>query len=435
MERIVLPSKYQRRMLDHFIAYAMIDTQSDEATLVSDYPTSGGQLVLADLLVSQLRKLGVSDARVSPFGYVYASLPENLPPDHPAKGRVPAIGLIAHLDTAGDQSGKGVRPQVHENYDGQDISYPDDPELVLKASDNPELLECRGMTVITAGGQTLLGADDKAGIAEIMAVVEYLTRKGVPHGEIRICFNPDEEVGGGMDHLDASKLPVRYAYTLDGGRVGEVEDECFNAASARITILGRNCHPGSAKGKMANAFRVFAWLTSRLPENELPETTEGREPFRHPHSCPSTPTVERFQVDLLLRAFTEAELDRMKSVLQDLCREAEGQFPGARVTVEFKDSYRNMRRIIDEHPLVMELLEEACRIQRVAVVHKPIRGGTDGSSLTIDRGIPTPNIWAGGMNMHSRLEWVPLEWMASAAATVLTLIGLWVEHGSETGQA
>jgi di/tripeptidase len=299
-------------MLKRFLRYVALDTQSDDSAPETQSPTTSGQLVLARQLVEELRELGLADAHVDEHGYVYATLPENLPSDHPAKGRVPVIGLNAHLDTASEASGCDVRPQIYANYQGQDLTYPDDPELVLRVADNPELKGCLGSTIITAGGRTLLGADDKAGVAEIMAIVEYLLQVDAPHGEIRILFSPDEEQGRGMSFINLAKFPVQCAYTLDGGR----------------------------------------------------------------------------------------------------------------------DGYRNMRTVIDRHPEVMELLEAACRLQGVAVIHHPIRGGTDGATLSIDHGIPTPNIWAGGMNLHGRLEWTSVDWMASAAETTLTLLGLWVERSS-----
>lgn len=433
MSRITLPADYRRRLLERFLRYVSIDTQSNDGAPEALSPTTIGQLDFADSLLTELRDLGFDSAcaSVDPFGYVYAVLAENLLPNHPAHGRVPVIGLNAHLDTASEASGANVRPRVFWAYDGRDISYPDNPELVLHYAHNPALKDCLGHTIITASGLTLLGADDKAGIAEIVTVLEYLIRENIPHGEVRVCFSPDEEQGRGMAHLDLTRFPVRYAYTLDGNREGEIESECFNAVTARVSIKGRASHPGSAKGKMTNAIRVGAWFIDNLPWYALPETTSGRQPFIHAGSCPTVPSVESFEVDLLLRAFTDAELDQLKTWMTEHCQKAERQFEGARVTLTFKDGYRNMRAAIDQHPQVMGLLEEACRIQGVTVRHEPIRGGTDGATLTNDYGIPTPNIWAGGMNLHGPLEWASFDWMVSATETVITLLGLWVERAAQ----
>ena len=428
MERIVLSPEYRQRLLDRFLMYAKVDTASDNSVPEGQCPTTKCQFELAFMLAIMLRELGVRDVYVSGQGYVYGTIPENLPNGHPAKGKVPVIGLMAHLDTSQDQPGSDVKPQVIMGYGGQDITYPDDPTLVLNSSENPDLLDCEGCTIITASGKTLLGADDKAGVAEIMTIVEYLICENIPHGEIRICFNPDEETARGTDHLDLQEFPVQYAYTLDGGKQGEIEDECFNAETAKIVIQGKDVHPGYAKGKMVNAFRVFAWIVENLPEDQLPETTELRQPYRFPHSCPSVPTVERFEIDFLLRAFTKPELDNMESLLRRLCHQAELIFPGAQVTMDVKQSYGNMKLIMDQYPLAMGLLELACKSQGIAPTHKAIRGGTDGSALTITHHIPTPNIWAGGMNFHSKLEWVPLEWMVSAAETTIKMLTLWVER-------
>lgn len=430
MEPIVLSPEYRRKLLDRFRRYVAVETTSDSTVSEEQCPTTLCQFDLAEMLATELYKLGCQDVHVSRPGYVYATLPENLPEGHPAKDRIPAVGLMAHLDTAEAHSGKGVNPRVIANYQGEDITFPDDSELILRASDNPELANCHGFTIITASGKTLLGADDKSGVAEIMTIVEYLIRENVPHGEIRVCFNPDEETGHGTSHIDLKEFAVRYAFTLDGGREGEIEDECFNAKSAKVLIHGVNVHPGYAKGKMVSALRVFSWIMSGLPEEYFPENTEGREPYCFPDDCTSVPTVEKFEANFLLRAFTEQELAAVETILRNLCQQAEAQFPGSKITVDIKDGYRNMKAVMDQHPVVMELLESACWVQDIVPVYKPIRGGTDGSALTLRYNIPTPNIWSGSMNFHSRLEWVPLEWMASAVETTLAMTSLWVEKYS-----
>jgi tripeptide aminopeptidase len=430
MKRVVLAPKYRHKMLERFLRYVRLSTGSNDKTPEEICPSTERQFDLARILVKELYGLGIANARVDEYCYVYGTISENLPVDHAAKGKIPVLGLMAHLDTAQSQSGQDVNPQIITNYQRYDIRFPDDPVLMLKTSENPELLNCTGFTIITAGGKTLLGADDKAGIAEIMTIVEYLRRENVPHGEIRICFNPDEETGHGTDHIDLEKFAVQCAYTLDGGKEGEIEDECFNAKTAHVMIRGMDVHPGYAKDKLVNAFRVFAWIIEHLPEKRFAENSDGRQPYLFPNECPSTPKIDKFEINFLLRAFTEHELMRMETTLRFYCEEAERKFPGSKVTLEVKESYKNMKTIMDRHPVVMDLLGKACRAQGIAPIHKPIRGGTDGSALTINHGIPTPNIWAGGMNFHSRLEWIPLEWMASAAETTLKMLTLWVEKFS-----
>jgi tripeptide aminopeptidase len=430
MERISINRGYRRLMLTRFLRYVKVDTQSRDDVPESQSPSTPGQLVLAKKLAKELFELGLLDAHVDEHGYVYATLAENLPPDHPAKGRVPIIGLNAHLDTASETSGRDVKPCVHENYQGQDITYPDNPDLVLHYAHNPELARCLGHTIVTASGNTLLGADDKAGIAEIMTVLEYLVNHEVPHGELCICFSPDEEQGRGMAFIDLAKFPARYAYTLDGGQEGEVEDECFNAASAYVSVKGLTSHPGAAKGKMINAMRVGAWIINALPKSYLAETTSGREPYLHPDGCTSVPSTESFDLHLLVRGFSDEDLRHMKDFLTSICNDARGAFPGARIEVRFEDKYRNMRTVIDQYPEVVETLEAACRLQNVTIRRHPIRGGTDGATLSIKHGIPTPNLWAGGMNLHGPLEWVSVDWMVSAVETTLTMLGLWVERSS-----
>lgn len=431
MERLVLPPAYIARLLNRFLRYVTVNTQSNGRAPEGCCPTTPGQYELATMLADELAACGAVDVRLADNGYVYATVPSNLPANHPARAKLPVIGLMSHLDTAAEAPGQDVRPRVVQDYDGSDLGYPDDPHLKLTVAENPELACCLGHTLVTASGQTLLGADDKAGLAEIMTVVEYLSREGVPHGEIRVCFNPDEEIGRGTDHIDLAKFPVQCAYTVDGGTLGEIEDECFNAATAEITITGKSVHPGYAKGKMVNAYRVLARIIDRLPEEALPENTDGRAPYRFPYALTSKePSPGNVSFAFLLRAFTEKELTEMEVGLRRLCREAEEQFPGATVEVKVKQQYRNMKSVLDQHPLVMEVLEAACRQQGVATIKKPIRGGTDGSALSINHGIPTPNIWTGAMNMHGQREWISLRWMTSAVETVLATLALWVERCS-----
>lgn len=423
---ITLDPQDRKELLQRFLRYVQVDTQSDENS--TSFPSTEKQKDLARMLVEELKALGLADAAMDPFGYVYATLPGNIPQGHPAHGKVPTIGLIAHMDTYFGTPGGGVKPQVIENYAGGDITLPGDPNQVIRYAENPNLARCLGHTIVTSDGTTLLGADDKAGIAEIMTALAWMQRHPeFLHGTVRVAFTPDEEIGHGPEHFDVEHFGARYAYTLDGSDLGEIEDETFCADSAFVTIEGHDVHPGYAKGKMTNAVRVAAAIIERLPQEFLPETTENRQPYLHPYDIRGD--VGKVEVKFLVRAFTEEELQQQEATLQRIVQEVQALFPQAKVTVNVKESYRNMAYAIRKDPQVLEVALEAVRRMGLEPVRKAIRGGTDGARLSF-MGLLTPNIWAGGQNFHSVQEWVSLEWMAKATECTLNILALWVERAS-----
>jgi tripeptide aminopeptidase len=415
----------QERMdlLERFLRYVRVDTQSDDNS--TTFPSTEKQKDLSRILVQELLALGCTDARMDDFGYVYATVEAN-PPD--LAEYVPTIGLIAHVDTATACSGKDVKPQVIERYQGGDIPLPGNPEVVLMESENPNLGRCIGHTLITTDGTTLLGADDKAGVAEIMTAVAWMRRHPeFKHGRVRVAFTPDEEVGRGTQHFDVPGFGAKYAYTLDGSDLGEIEDETFCANSAKVVIDGKDVHPGYAKGKMVNALRVATALVQSLPADRFPETTDGREPYLHAYDIKGG--VTQAEIKLLVRAFTVEELAEREEVLRQAAAQAQQAFPGSRVTVEVKEQYRNMGYELKNHPLIMDYAFEAARRMGIEPVRKAIRGGTDGSRLTF-MGLPTPNLWAGGQNFHSLQEWASLDWMGKSVEFTLQLLGVWVEKSA-----
>jgi tripeptide aminopeptidase len=407
-------------VLDRFLRYVTSDTQSSETS--TTYPSTPGQLVLLRALVDELQALGVADAAMDAHGYVMATIPATT-----TKATVPVIGFVAHVDTSPEMSGAGVRPIVHRAYDGRDLVLPDDPTAVLRVADAPYLGECLGHDIVTASGTTLLGADNKSGVAEIVTAAAYLmAHPEIPHGAIRIAFTPDEEVGHGTDHFDVARFGARYAYTMDGGQRGELEYESFSADAITLTFRGFNTHPGYARGRMVNAIKLAARFIDRLPPDSVsPETTAGREGFVHPYVMQSS--VDSTSVKLLLRDFDTAELARKAAWLQALAQEVVDAVPGAAVDVEIQTQYRNMREVLDEHPLVVAHARQA--ITRVGLTprERPIRGGTDGSRLSF-MGLPTPNIFAGEQNFHSRLEWVSVQDMEKAVEVIVELARVWEEE-------
>jgi tripeptide aminopeptidase len=409
----------QTTALGRFLRYVTIDTRSDERS--TTFPSTPGQLTLLRQLVEELKALGVEDAGMDEHGYVMATLPATS-----ARAEVPVIGFIAHVDTSPEMPGAGVRPIVHRSYAGKDIVLPDDPTAVLRVSDNPELAAQVGNDIVTASGTTLLGADDKAGVAEIMAAAEHLTRHPeIPHGAVRIAFTPDEEIGRGADHFDVARFGAVYAYTLDGGSVGELEYESFSADAMIVTFKGFNTHPGYAKGRMINSIRLAAELISRLPRDHLsPETTEGYEGYVHPYVIDAS--VERTSVKLLLRDFVTANLGEKEALIERLAREVIAGEPRASVELRVEPSYRNMREILDRHPQVVERARQAIERVGLTPIERPIRGGTDGSRLSF-MGLPTPNLFAGEHNFHSRLEWVSAQDMDKAVDVIVELCRVWAE--------
>ena len=405
--------------LDRFLRYVAIDTRSDERS--ASTPSTEGQLVLLRLLADELRELGVSDASIDDYGYVMGTIPATT-----GYEATPVIGFIAHVDTSPEMDGAGVRPIVHRAYDGRDIILPDDGSAVLRAEAEPALLTCLGHDIVTASGRTLLGADDKAGVAEIMAAAEYLIgHPDIAHGAIRIAFTPDEEIGRGANHFDVKKFGAVCAYTLDGGGRGELEYESFSADAMTVTFHGFNTHPGYAKDRMINAIKLAAEFITRLPQDGLsPETTEGYEGYVHPYVVNAS--VERTSVKLLVRDFASSGLRQKEALVERIAREGVANLPQARIEVLLEESYRNMREVLDQHPHVIEHARTAMRRAGVAPIEKPIRGGTDGSRLSF-MGLPTPNLFAGEHNFHSRLEWVSAQDMEKAVAVIVELAKVWAE--------
>ena len=418
------PASRRESALDRFLRYVKIDTQSAEDQ--TQVPSTTKQLDLARLLVKELKALGLKRVTLDGHGYVMATIPANLPKDHLARGKVPRVGLIAHLDTSPSASGAGVKAQVF-TYRGGDIKLPGNPEVVIRARENPELKGQVGKLIVTADGTTLLGADDKAGIAAIMALAEQLCGPGAPlHGDVQIAFTPDEEVGRGTSYFDLARFGADVAYTFDGGTVGELNKETFSADAATITVTGRNIHPGEAKGVMVNALRVLADVIVRLPRDLSPERTEGNQGFIHPHTAGGEEALA--SVKLLLRDFDEAGLKQQRKLLEGIVKEVRPLHPGARVELEVKPSYRNMRDRLAQVPEVVDTLEEATRRAGVKPSWVPIRGGTDGSRLTA-MGLPTPNVFAGGHNFHGPTEWLAVEGLEKAVLVARQLLEVWVEVG------
>jgi tripeptide aminopeptidase len=426
MSEIIFDANDRREMLERFLRYVQVDTQSDENSTTS--PSTEKQKNLSRILAAELLALGCADAVMDEWGYVFATVPGNLPRDDARAKTVPTIGLIAHVDSYHGTLGAGVKPQVIEQYDGRDLVLPGDTRQVIAPADNPNLPRCVGHTVITSDGTTLLGADDKAGVAEIMGVVAWLAKHPeFKHGPVRVGFTTDEEVGRGTEHFDVAAFGAEYAYTLDGSDLGEVEDETFCADSAQVTIEGHDVHPGYAKGKLVNAVRVGAAIVERLPREFLPETTENREPYLHPYDVRGD--VTKLEIKLLVRAFTEEELKAREDALRAVVKEVQALYPAARIAVDVRESYRNMALKIAEDPKVLDVAFEAVRRLGLEPVRRAIRGGTDGARLSF-MGLLTPNIWAGGQNFHSVQEWVSLEWMAKASECVLHMLQLWVERAA-----
>jgi tripeptide aminopeptidase len=401
-------------LVQRFLEYVRIDTTSDEHS--DNYPSTKRQFVLAELLVKQLRELGLSDATVDEHCYVTATVPGNL------EGKE-TVGLIAHLDTSPAAPGVNVNPVLHEKFDGSPIELAND--IVISAVDNPELRSCIGDTIITADGTTLLGADDKAGIAVIMSTVEFYQKNpGVPRPTVRVAFTPDEEIGRGTAKFPMETFGADVAFTIDGSFDGEVNVETFNADSAYVTITGVSTHPGTAKGKLVNALRHMALFLSRLPPEVSPECTEGREGFIHPYELKGDASSCRCH--LIVRDFERDRLDALGEQIKQIAQSVQADEPRLKVEVEIKPSYPNMHQYLKDRPEIAERLQEAVRRAGLEPHLKPIRGGTDGSTLT-RMGLPCPNIFAGGVNFHGPTEWVSTRSMALSLCTVLNLLTLYTE--------
>ncbi len=413
-------------LMERFLRYVKIDTRSKDGQ-EDRYPSTDGQLDLLRMLTDELKQLELENVKMDEHGYVTAVLPQNVPTGVPAAKELPVVGLLAHVDTYHEVSGRDVKPILHENYDGGTIELPGAPGVVINPKDNPDLLKHKGDTIITSNGTTLLGADDKAGVAEIMTLLSwYRSDPSLPHPEIHVAFTPDEEVGRGTDYFDVEAFGADLAYTLDGSGVGEVEDETFCADTAIVTIKGVDVHPGYAKGKMVNAVRIAADFISRFPADALPETTEGYEDYLHPFQIQGS--VTEAKITCLVRSFTEEGLKKMEQILEKLSKEIQEAEPRAEIKVDVSESYRNMKQVLDKNPKVVEYAEEAMRRVGIEPVRLAIRGGTDGARLSF-QGLPTPNLSAGGYNFHAVTEWVPVQAMVKAVEVTDALMKIWVERG------
>jgi len=406
-------------VLDRFVKYVQYDTQADETSL--SYPSTQKQLTLLRDLAAELKALGLPDAAMDAHGYVTATIPAT------SRKTVPAIGFIAHVDTSPEVSGAGVKPIVHRKYDGRDLALPDAPDAVLRVADCAPLRDRIGDDIVTASGTTLLGADNKAGVAEIVTAAEYLlAHPEIEHGPIRIAFTPDEEVGRGTQHFDVAAFGAQYAYTMDGSSRGELEFESFSADAMTITFVGFNTHPGYAKGSLINSIKVAGDFLHQLPRDMSPEQTEGYEGFVHPYVLQGG--GERTSVRFIIRDFKTAALKEKEQLLERLAREAAARH-NAKIEIVIEEQYRNMREVLDRHPHVVEYAREAMRRAGIDIHEKPIRGGTDGSKLSF-MGLPTPNIFAGEHNFHSRLEWVSVQDMEKAVEVIVQLAAVWAERSS-----
>jgi len=401
----------KEKALENFLRYVSIDTQSDETS--DSTPSTRRQFDLARLLVDELKALGLEQVSLDDHCYVMGTLPANCDRD------VPKIGLLAHMDTSPEVSGAEVTPRIIESYGGGDIVLDEARQVVISGADE-RLRACVGQTLITADGTTLLGADDKAGIAAITTLLDTLKEHPeILHGELKIAFTPDEEVGRGVDHFDIARFGADYAYTVDGGTAGELNRETFSADAAIIRVQGRNTHPGTAKGVMVNAIRVIGHIVSRLPQHMAPESTEGYDPFMHPTAL--TAHVDRAELKLILRDFETPGLKAQKEILEAIVAQAQALYPEAGITLEIAKTYRNMRDELEKHPHVTEALFSAARQAGADPRWEPIRGGTDGSRLT-EMGLPTPNLFGGGANFHSLTEWLSLDGLVKSIETLLNIV-------------
>lgn len=404
------------KILDRFLRYVSIDTQSDENS--ESQPSTAKQLDLLKLLCKELNEMGV-EATLDEYGYVMGSIPSNI------DKKVPAIGFISHVDTSPDASGKDVKPQIIKDYDGTDIELKGVPGLALKPSEFPELLNHKGETIITTDGTTLLGADDKAGVAEIMNAVQYIVEHpDFKHGDIKIGFTPDEEIGRGVVKFDVKRFGAEYAYTMDGGEVGELEFENFNAASAKIHIQGRNVHPGYAKDKMKNAILIGMEMNALLPVGQRPELTENYDGFFHITSFNGS--VEEACFSYIIRDHDRAKFEEKKELIVKCAEFINLKYGEGTVTIDVKDQYYNMREQVEPYYFVVEKAVKAMEMAGIKPKIQPIRGGTDGANLSF-KGLPCPNIFAGGLNFHGKMEFAPLESIEKASEVVLNIIKLYAE--------
>ncbi|QRM46141.1 peptidase T [Rhizobium sp. BG4] len=405
-------------VLDRFLRYAVIDTQSDPTS--KSQPSTEKQKNLGRVLVEELLEIGLSDAHLDEHGYVYATIPAN------TEKTVPVICFCSHMDTAPDFTGTNVKPQILRNYQGGDITLTGDTQQVIRVADHPTLKDQIGNDIITTDGTTLLGADDKAGLAEIMTAAKVLIdNPSIRHGTIKILFTPDEEIGRGVDKVDLKKLGAEFAYTIDGSTAGEIEDETFSADGVEISIQGVAMHPGFAKGKMENAIKIAGEIIARLPKHISPETTSGREGFIHPTGV--TGSMEKAELGFIIRDFVDEGLAEKEALLEGIVKEVIAAYPGSSYTFKVKHQYRNMKAVLDRNPEIVEHAIEAIRRAGMNPVRGSIRGGTDGSRLSF-MGLPTANIFDGGHAFHSPLEWVSIQDMEKAVATIVETAKIWEER-------
>ena len=410
---------FSHTVTERFLRYVTIDTQSDPNSPAS--PSTEKQKDLGRVLVTELKAMGVADAHLDDYGYVYATIPAN------TTKKVPVICFCSHMDTSPDVTGKDVKPQIVKNYRGGDIVLPADPSQILRAAEHPALADQIGHDIITTDGTTLLGADNKAGIAEIMDAAQFLLdHPEIEHGTIKILFTPDEEIGRGVDKVDLKKLGADFAYTMDGESAGHIEDETFSADGASIFIEGVSTHPGYAKGRMEHAIKIAAAIVDRLPKDTCsPETTEGKEGFLHPVGISGA--LEKARIDFIVRDFTEDGLRQKEALLEGIVKNVMKGYPRSTYKFEVKQQYRNMKAVIDRHPEIVDYAIEAIRRAGLTPVKESIRGGTDGSRLSF-MGLPCPNIFAGEHAFHSRLEWVSRQDMEKAVQTIVHLAMIWEER-------
>ena len=411
--------EFTHTVTERFLRYVVIDTQSDPASPTC--PSTEKQKNLGRLLASELRAMGLRDAHLDEYGYVYATLPSN------TDKSVPVICFCSHMDTSPDCTGRDVKPQFVRNYRGGDIVLPGDPTQIIRAADHPALADQIGSDIVTSDGTTLLGADNKAGLAEIMDAAQFLVdHPEIKHGAIKILFTPDEEIGRGVDKADLKKLGADFAYTMDGGTAGNIEDETFSADGAVISIEGVSSHPGFAKGKMEHAIKIAAAIVERLPKDTCsPETTEGKQGFLHPIAISGA--LEKATLNFIVRDFTTAGLKKKEALLENIVKGVMKDFPRSTFRIEIKPQYRNMKEVIDRHPEIIDNAMEAIRRTGLTPVKTSIRGGTDGSRLSF-MGLPCPNIFAGEHAFHSRLEWVSVQDMEKAMQTIVHLAMIWEER-------
>lgn len=409
----------KEKILKRFLRYISIDTQSDPNA--SSFPSTAKQFKLANMLVDELRDLGLKDADVDEHCYVTATLPAN------TDRKIPVIGFLAHVDTSPDMSGENIRPQIIENYDGKDVLLNKEKDMVLRVDDFPMLANYAGQTLITTDGNTLLGADDKAGISEIMTALEHLvSNPDIKHGTLKIGFTPDEEIGQGVDRFDVGKFGAAYAYTLDGGEVGELQFENFNAAFAKVNIQGRNVHPGDAKHKMINALILGMEFNGLLPVFDRPEFTEGYEGFYHVMKFEGT--VEEASLQYIIRNHNRQKFEHQKAFILEATSFLNKKYGEGSVILELKDQYFNMREMVEPVYHTVEIAEKAMLELGIQPIIRPIRGGTDGSKLSY-MGLPCPNLFAGGHNFHGKYEFIALESMVKATQVILKMVDLYYEQG------